>query len=191
MSVLKIHDGSSFVEIGGTLNVSDHGATTGLLDDDHTQYWIAGTARSGDFETSGTTTAEKFVGWGISPIGSIMPWLKSFTNTPALPDGWLEANGQALTGGAAEPDSVYNGQTLPNLNASGGGTQRFLRGSTTSGATGGTENHCHCVPPCTAHQDTAPCNLQTELSLASHDHAGCSSATLPSFYEVVWIMRIK
>ena len=40
------------------------------------------------------------------PIGSVLAWLKSFTNTPALPDGFVECNGQALS----DSDSPYNGK---------------------------------------------------------------------------------
>jgi hypothetical protein len=45
--------------------------------------------------------------------------------TPALPWGWVECNGQVL----ADPESPYNGQTMPSLNATG----KFLRGSSVSG----------------------------------------------------------
>ncbi len=61
-----------------------------------------------------------------APIGSILAWHKSFANTPALPDGWAECNGQVV----ADPSSPYTGQALPDLN---GGT-RFLRGASSSGA---------------------------------------------------------
>lgn len=64
----------------------------------------------------------------VAPIGAIFAWLKSFTNTPALIDGWVECDGSVLS----DADSVYNGQTLPDLNGS-----EFLRGNTTSGGTGG------------------------------------------------------
>lgn len=64
---------------------------------------------------------------GFMPVGSIVAWHKSFTNTPALPAGWMECNGQAVS----DASSPYNGQTLPNLN----GEARFLRGSSTSGVT--------------------------------------------------------
>jgi hypothetical protein len=78
----------------------------------------------------------------VSPIGSVMAWLKSFTNTPqTLPAGFVECNGQVLSDG----DSVYNGQTLPDLN----GDNQFLRGNSTSGGTGGAETnnlaHTHDV----------------------------------------------
>lgn len=66
---------------------------------------------------------------GFPPIGALMPWLKSFTNTPSLPTGWVECDGSTLSDAA----SVYNGQVLPNLN----GGNRFPRGNSTSGGTGG------------------------------------------------------
>ena len=56
-----------------------------------------------------------------TPVGSIVAWHKSFANTPALPDNWVQCNGQTLD----DPDSPYDGATLPNLNGDG----RFLRGS--------------------------------------------------------------
>ncbi len=68
----------------------------------------------------------------LAPIGSIVAWLKSYANTPALPSGWVECNGQTLS----DADSVYNGQAIPNLN----GDNRFLRGNSTSGGTGGEES---------------------------------------------------
>ena len=65
----------------------------------------------------------------LAPVGSIMAWLKSFTNTPAtLPDGWMEADGSAIS----DVDSVYNGQNAPDLNGN-----EFIRGAATSGGTGG------------------------------------------------------
>jgi len=47
-----------------------------------------------------------------SPIGSVISWLKNYTNTPSLPTGWVECNGQTLS----DVGSVYNGQIIPNLN---------------------------------------------------------------------------
>lgn len=62
---------------------------------------------------------------GGDPIGSIEAFHKNMPATPALPWGWVECNGQVL----ADPESPYNGQTMPSLNATG----KFLRGSTVSG----------------------------------------------------------
>ncbi|MEK6616102.1 MAG: hypothetical protein AABZ32_08340 [Bacteroidota bacterium] len=78
------------------------------------------------YNISTTTTPNwAFLVPDANPIGSIIAWHKSFTNTPALPNGWVECNGQTLS----DADSPYNGQVIPNLN----GDARFLRGSSTSG----------------------------------------------------------
>ena len=123
----------------------------------------------------------------MPPIGSIISWLKDFTNTPALPDGWLECNGQTVD----DAESVYDGQDLPDLNGDTG-AKRFLRGSTSSGDTGGTETHNHggaTGAPTTAtigNPSNAP-NYPAQY----HTHSITSNGTLPSYYEVVFIMRIK
>jgi hypothetical protein len=118
-----------------------------------------------------------------APIGGVIAWLKSFTNTPSLPDGWVECNGQALS----DSSSVYNGQTIPNLNGSSG-IQRFLRGSTTSGTTGGNESHSHSITAqyngCIASGSGASGYIVTCTTTDS-------ASSLPSYYEVVWIMRVK
>ena len=209
----------------------------------------------------------------LVPVGIILPWLKSYTNTPALPAVYVECSGQTLS----DSDSVYDGQVIPDLNAtiqvsstatSGGASTltdsgeswstnewaayeveilsgtgsgqiativsntgtvltstgvwetnpssdsvykivtppRFLRGSPTSGETGGESTH-----------------LLTEGELAQHNHpytrsvnggsnqkgtlSGLSFSTngydtgstgdnnvhenRPPFYGVVWVMRIK
>ncbi len=74
---------------------------------------------------------------GIVPVGAVLPWLKTYTNTPGLPAQFVECNGQVLDDG----DSVYDGQTIPDLN----GDNRFMRGAATSGGTGGasTNNLAH------------------------------------------------
>ena len=72
---------------------------------------------------------------GIVPIGTVLPWLKSFPGpglppiTPPLPPEFVECNGQILN----DPTSIYNAQTIPDLN----NDQRFLRGNPTSGTIGG------------------------------------------------------
>jgi len=72
------------------------------------------------------------------PIGSIIAWHKTLAGTPALPGNFVECNGQVL----ADAASVYNGLTIPNLNADPAGANSpglarkesmFLRGALTSG----------------------------------------------------------
>ena len=124
---------------------------------------------------------------GSVPIGSIIGWAKSLTGTPSLPSGFVECNGQTLS----DAGSPLNGATIPNLNNSGGaGTKRFLRGSTTSGTTGGSETHTHEVT------DQATCadnngDGSTQEYVNTVDSPTGATSTLPSYYEVVWIIRVK
>ncbi len=61
----------------------------------------------------------------MCPIGTVVGWHKSFPNTPALPDEWVELNGQTIN----DSESVYDGQTVDDWNGEG----RFLKGASTSG----------------------------------------------------------
>lgn len=137
----------------------------------------------------------------LTPIGGIVAWLKSFTNTPALPFGWVECNGQTLN----DSQSVYNGQVLPNLN----GNNRFLRGNSTSGGTGGEASHSLSTDEMPSHihalttaQDYGNDGLVVaginrdaayETTIVNTGSAGTGAAheNRPPFYDVVWIMRVK
>mgnify|MGYP001564453714 CR=1 FL=1 len=116
----------------------------------------------------------------FAPIGSIIAWAKNLTGVPALPTNYVECNGQTLS----DSGSPLSGQVIPNLNASGGGTKRYLRGSTTSGATGGFEslsNSSFSTGPAGGFfYDAGP----TYSGVPTGD-------TLSPFYEIVWIMRVK
>ena len=145
---------------------------------------------------------------GIVPVGGVIAWLKSLTNTPTLPSEWLECNGQVLTGGSADAQSVYNGGTLPNLNGASSGTKRFLRGAATSGGTANNESHSHSVNGTNAvNADniiavtpdiclTTPVDVWAGTNCCSGGTGSFSintgnASSLPSYYEVVWIIRIK
>lgn len=126
---------------------------------------------------------------GVVPLGFVGGWLKSFAGVPALAlqgrNEWIEANGQTVTDGT----SPLSGKVLPDLNGSLSGIQRFLRGATTSGSTGG------C--------DISSANL-VSLGFGAFCPSGtgacyacclcaatCTFSVLPSFYQVVWILRFK
>ena len=86
--------------------------------------------------------------------------------------------------------------TLPNLNGAGGGAQRFLRGATTSGGEGGSEAHGH--PGTTGLGDMVeifdvPVSSSLGASRPDHVHAFTTdmASSLPSYHEVVWVVRIK
>lgn len=119
------------------------------------------------------------------PVGGKVAWLKSLTGTPAsLPAGWAECDGSTIS----DSDSPMNGQALPNLNS----THRMLRGSTTSGTTGGAATHNF------AHTHTATESDINRAGNADGDtyhtfvtDSQLGTVTSPKYYDVVWIMRYK
>ena len=119
------------------------------------------------------------------PVGAIFAWAKSLSGVPPLPEGWVECNGQTID----DPESPLNGVTLPDLNSS----NRFLRGNTSSGSTGGasTADHDHQIYPHsgTYGQSSGP----TEYVVISMVSATTYTAPgiQPPFYDVVWIVKIK
>ncbi|MDI6775424.1 MAG: hypothetical protein QME60_08570, partial [Verrucomicrobiota bacterium] len=108
------------------------------------------------------------------PVGAIVGWLKSYTNTPALPAEWVECNGQVL----ALPESPYHGMTLPDLNGASSPEKRFLRGAVQSGAVGGAESHNHGFL-------LIDRPAKKTINVASKN----PGSNLPPYYEVTWIMR--
>jgi hypothetical protein len=120
------------------------------------------------------------------PIGAIFAWAKTLTGVPALSSRWVECNGQVLSDAA----SPLNGDTIPNLNASGGGTQYFLRGATASGTTGGADSHLH--DETVRYQSNRGAGIGDYIAGApSSPEQTSSSSGLPSYYQVVWVMRVK
>lgn len=66
------------------------------------------------------------------PIGSIIAILSTFSDK--ISNNWLLCDGSTIN----KPDSVLNGKVLPDL------TNKLLRGNTTSGGTGGSNDvHTH------------------------------------------------
>lgn len=126
----------------------------------------------------------------VVPVGTVMPWLKSLTGTPSLPATWAECDGSVVS----DANSPYDGVTLPNLNGASAGTKRFLRGSATSGTTGGTETHTHAGTTSTpSATKIAADTVGDTYALSNHTHTFTTgtTATLPSYYEVVYIIKIK
>ena len=134
------------------------------------------------------------------PIGSIIGLHKSFPNTPALPPGFVEMNGQVLD----NPDSPYDGQTIPNWNGEG----RFLRGGATSGVEqdDAMQGHGHRAkirgdagtgPTAAGHPVTDnPTGATNDglITLPTSDGANgtprIADETRPKNASVVWIMKV-
>ena len=129
---------------------------------------------------------------GMVPVGAIIAWDKSFPGVPALPANFVECNGQTITDAA----SPLNGQTVRNLNSA----NRFLRGNSTSGTTGGVPTHTHSFSGTTDVED-GDGDMQNASGSAvsvpsfAHTHAYTgttdSGSSLPPYTDMVWIIRIK
>ena len=172
-----------------TIRVGGVYTTTGLTDKE--DYYLSTTAggisttRSGVRIGTALSTTSLLINIeqdDRDAIGVVKSYLKSFTGIPSnnMTSFWVECNGSALS----DAESPLNGGTIPNLNGSGG-TKRFLRGHTTSGGEGGNDTHTHSQATanrqaCTASGYYRPTSGTTE-----------SGSTLPSYYEVVWIMKVK
>ena len=78
-------------------------------------------------------TGLTFLGWG-PPIGAIIPWHKTLTGCPALPEEYQECDGT----GVVDPESPFYGETLPDLTSG-----RYLKGAATSGTLGASSNKAH------------------------------------------------
>ena len=120
--------------------------------------------------------------WG-TPIGSIV------ASTPGLtglspPDGFVRCDGQVLD----DPRSELDGGLIPDLNGVSG-PPSFLRGGTTSGESGGSEDHRHTWSSTGVYQ--------TENSggwpVPANDGARGTTVEshLPPYYNVVWLMKVR
>lgn len=122
-------------------------------------------------ETPAGTSSSTSSSTIIAPIGTILPWLKSFTNTPqALPTGWMEADGSAIS----DAESVYDGQNAPDLN---GG--EFIRGAATSGGTGGSDTmaHTHTTNVTIDNHNAIAINNHTSLGMSNHTSLNIANDT--------------
>jgi hypothetical protein len=109
------------------------------------------------------------------PIGVVLPWFKDTPGVPALPDNFVECNGQPID----DSDSPLDGQMLPDLNI---GQGRFLRGALNSGGIGGIDSFG------TAQADNA--GVGTPQNFVTTDFSP-GAMPFPPYTTVVWVMRVK
>ena len=134
-------------------------------------------------DASGSASWQAPTAPGQVPIGAIVAWHKNLSGVPALPDEFVECNGQTLS----DPESPLDGQTIPDLNV----IQKFLRGATTSGGTGGSDSHTHTVQA-TGYVSVAK-GIDELAAPPGHTHVIEPDPfnSLPRYFQVVWIMRVK
>lgn len=135
----------------------------------------------------------------IVPIGGIIAWAKTIAGVPALPSNFMECDGSAVS----DADSPINGQNVPDLNT----TQRFLRGASSSGGTGGSDTHTLTTAELPSHAHpvysqnlVSPGGSGSAVGMTSSPGLSLSSGftgsgsahnNMPTYYEVVWIIRFK
>lgn len=189
--VLKnVPDFTPFEERLGSLEKSNTLASKGPID----QRWKGGGLSKVTTDSTlsglGTSTSPLSVvsvtALGAVPIGGMIPWLKSFTGTPALPAQFLEANGQTV----ADATSPYNGTALPNLVTN----NLFLRSNSTSGGTGGSLSsaHTHCITSTVSSISTgSTASISVVTSVSINTGSTQIIYNTPLYYDVVHIIRIK
>jgi hypothetical protein len=119
----------------------------------------------------------------LVPIGIILPFAKDLAGVPALSANFAECNGQVLS----DAESPLNGITLPDLN----NAQRFLRGSSLSGTTGGAETHTHDIEVGSGFDGVNVDTGGSGQALQNNPTTTSAGSSLPPYYEVVWVMRVK
>ena len=119
------------------------------------------------------------------PIGSIEPYLKSFTGVPTIPSNYVECNGQLLD----DIESPFHNTNILDLNITG----RFLRGATASGdgvggsGYGGSDLVSHSHPTTGAFAN----DRGFDGAQNTYDFGPTDVDVRPPYYSVVWIMKIK
>ena len=122
---------------------------------------------------------------GLVPIGGVIAYLKSFASVPSLATQgrteYVECGGATLS----DAQSIFNTVSMPALN----NNNKFLRGQATSGGTGGTDS-THTHPMANPTLGFATNSGGFGYSASSGLVTGATDGR-PSFYNVVWLWRIK
>jgi hypothetical protein len=124
---------------------------------------------------------------GLPPVGSIIASTPSDPHTPVVTDEWCPMNGQVYRNG----QSVYNGDTQPNLNgAVVAGGQYLIGGSVSWPASGyavGNATHNHEIY---FTGGTFQIGTAEALCFVINIDGMANASNLPPSVSVVWIRRM-
>lgn len=145
----------------------------------------------GKWNTDGTTnftTGENFDydevndTWDevLPPIGAIVGWNREIANAQqSLGSGWLRMEGDVISQGPC------SGGTIENLN----GNNKFLLGSSSSGAQGGVTSHSHTLNSPNGSVDFNFHGSPYEGVRDNHTHTSANATMTQPYYETIWIFR--
>lgn len=118
-------------------------------------------------------------------VGMIKAWHEDMTGMPSnmLTAFWYDCEGSAIS----DTESPFNGQNLPDLNT----TSRFLRGDDTTGDTSGADTHSHSHSHALNDDGNTTATGTGKATRSSTDTDATAGSTLPAYFEVKWIMKVK
>lgn len=160
---------------------------------------------AGDAGAQGTASRSDHVHAqpGQVPVGGVIPWFGNITGVPALNANWEECDGTAI----ANTSSPMFGQNKPALNGTTDATRIILRGSTTSGGTGGAATvtltttelpaHTHTIASVNNNSGAGTANTVSENANATNDTvtsnstgSGSAFSIIPPVMNTRYIMRV-
>jgi uncharacterized membrane protein YgcG len=110
-----------------------------------------------------------------TPVGAVIAWFGSLSGVPTLPSGWQLCDGSQIT----DARSPMKTQYTPNINGNSEATKFFMRGSTTSGTTGGSYNGAGDLYMSGGGSSSGPGYI-----------VNSRFTVIPPFIEAIFIMRI-
>lgn len=159
--------------------ISDLQTDVSNLQDDVSNLFVEIEFINGDIDNLQDDVTELML--GQVPIGFILAF-PNISGSPTPPSNWQLCNGSLITNVL----SPMVGSNTPSIN----GTNRFLRGATTGGGTGGTSSHSHQVTiPIDSPKPAALVLLAADVG-ADGTYTTTTTSHIPPYIDVIYYIRI-